>query len=141
MTQDDLDALAGRLVDLATSLLAESHEFLPVAMAVSKAGDIEVIAPNILSDAPNTPSSVSQANLDGIRSIRDSVRAYGEAVNVRLPTLDSDGIDIALEHEDGTALSVTFPYVLTQETLEVGRPTASSGETRVWTSVARPTTD
>ena len=79
-------------------------------------------------------SSHRVIRLSELTSRRPSLRAAAVVANTRVPQLDSDAIEVALEHVDGQALRVLLPYVKRRfrRGVEYGLMNAASGSRRVW---------
>jgi hypothetical protein len=71
---------------------------------------------------------------DAVRELRDGLRAAAVAVDVTLPQTDGEGIDITVEHREGIAINLVFPYRATPDgSYQLESPSASRESLRVWT--------
>lgn len=133
--QADLDDLVDAAVDFALQRIASAGEFLPFALAVSNEGQRQAIAPNYPrgQDLPIGDQLVAQWR--AVADLKDSLRAAAVALNVTLPERNRDGIEITVEHRDGVAIGLIFPYTIDADgEVELVAPTAHREEPRVWTA-------
>jgi hypothetical protein len=131
--QDDLDGLVDAAAEFALQRIAAAGEFLPFALGVSVAGERQVLQPNY--PAGNHAPVVDQlvSCWDAVCELRDGLRAAAVTVNVTLPQADGDGIDVTVEHREGVAINLVFPYRATPDGgYELEPPSASRESLRVW---------
>ncbi|OBH20919.1 hypothetical protein EHH44_08595 [Mycolicibacter terrae] len=131
--QADLDGLADAAVDFALESIAASGEFLPFALAVSVDGDREVIAPNYPTSAELTVVEQLAAHWRAVTEVKDSLRAAAVALNVTLTERRCDGIEISVEHREGAAIGLIFPYTIGADgAAELESPSAHAMSPRIW---------
>jgi hypothetical protein len=133
--QADLDDLVDAAVEFALERIASVGEFLPFTLAVSTQGDRQAIQPNYPrgEDLPVTDQITAQWR--AIADLRDSLRAAAVAVNVALPEVNRDGIEISTEHREGVAIGLILPYAIGSDGRpELVAPSAHREERRVWTA-------
>lgn len=131
--QADLDDLVDAAVDFALRQLDADGGFVPFTLAVGNAGDKQVIQPNYVGEAE--PDAVQQlsAQWDAVARVRAGLRAVAVAVDVRLPETGGDAIEVVVEHREGIAIGMLFPYSRTPAGgYEVASPSAFAEKRRVW---------
>jgi hypothetical protein len=71
---------------------------------------------------------------DGLRSQRDQLRAIAVVSDVRLS--DSDAIRVELEHKEGPAMAVLFPYSRSRirQRVDFGGLSAAPADPQVWSA-------
>ncbi len=130
--QQDLDDLLGAALGFAQRQLASHGEFYPYAIAIRTDGETEMI-PGLRADADRRPSSahVLAACLSVLSNRQAEIRAAAIVVDVHLPDLDQDAIEVSLEHAEGQALRVLLPYARHGD-IEYGPIRASDTDRRIW---------
>jgi hypothetical protein len=131
--QDDLDGLLDASLPFAQEMLDKHGEFFPYALAVSASGETMQMAGDPGEGASSPPSvAVLQTLVDGLRAVRDTLRASAVVSDVRLS--DSDAIRVELEHAEGEAIVVLLPYrrKRLRRGIEYGETSASQGERQIW---------
>lgn len=132
--QADLDGLTDAVVDFALASIGAHGEFLPFALAVSVDGEREVIAPNYPTSAQLTVVEQVAAHWRALAEVKNNVRAAAVALNVTLPERNRDGIEISVEHREGVAIGLIFPYTIDANgTVELEVPSAHTVDARLWT--------
>lgn len=129
--QADLDGLTDAAVNLALETIAARGEFLPFALAVSVDGERQVIAP----DYPTSAAVVEQlaAHWRAVTALKDSLRAAVVALNVTLTDPHRDGIEVSVEHREGAAVGLIFPYTTGADgAVELQAPSAHAMNPRLW---------
>jgi hypothetical protein len=131
--QADLDDLVDAAVEFALERIASAGEFLPFTLAVSTQGDRQAIQPNYPRGEGLPITEQIAAQWRAVSDLRDSLRAAAVAVNVTLPEVNRDGIEISTEHREGVAIGLVFPYAIGSDgSPELVAPTAHHEERRVW---------
>lgn len=131
--QADLDELVGAAVDFALRQINADGGFLPFALAVGVAGDKQVIQPNYAEGAELDAAQQVSAQWDALGEVRHGLRAVAVAVDVRLPEAGGDAIEISVEHREGIAIGMLFPYAQTPTgDYDAESPSAYSESRRVW---------
>lgn len=131
--QADLDGLTEAAVDLALESIAARDEFLPFALAVSVDGERAMIAPNYPASAELTVVEQLAAHWRAVTAVKDSLRAAVVALNVTLPDRRRDGIELSVEHREGAAIGLIFPYTIGADgAVEVEPPSAHAMSARLW---------
>lgn len=134
-SQADLDGLLNVALGFAQQQLTEHGEFFPFAVGVTTAGEAEMIAarPDITDEQPRS-ADVIDACLDQLAARRGELRAAAVVSDVHLPDLNTDAIDVALEHAEGQALKLQLPYSKRQfrNNIEYGQLRAAPSSLRVW---------
>ena len=133
--QADLDELVDAATGFALEQVASSGEFLPFALAVSNGGERQAIAPNYPRgrDLPIAEQIASQWR--ALTDLKDSLRAAAVAVNVRLTVANQDGIEITVEHREGVAIGLIFPYTRGADgAYQLETPSAHRENPRIWVS-------
>lgn len=133
--QQDLDTLLDTALGFAQQQLDRHGEFFPYAVAIDTSGQVETIAarPDSTDERP-TSADVIESCIAAVISQRDYTRACCIVADVRVRDLDSDAIQVDLEHTDGQALTVLLPYVKKRlsRKIEYGQLRARSGQRRIW---------
>lgn len=131
--QADLDGLTEAAVDLALENIAARGEFLPFALAVSVDGEHAMIAPNYPASAELTVVEQLAAHWRAVTAVKDSLRAAVVALNVTLPERRLDGIELSVEHREGAAIGLIFPYTVGADgAVDVEPPSAHAMNARLW---------
>ncbi|MGV0625352.1 hypothetical protein [Mycolicibacter minnesotensis] len=133
--QADLDGLTDAAVDFALENIGANGAFVPFALAVSVDGEHQVIAPNYPASADLTVVEQLAAHWRAVIAVRNGLRAIAVALNVTLPDRRCDGIEISVEHRDGAAIGLIFPYTIGADgTVDLDPPSAHAMNARVWGS-------
>jgi hypothetical protein len=133
--QADLDDLVDAAVDFALERIASAGEFLPFTLAVSTDGERQALQPNYPRGQDVPVGDQLAAQWRAVADLKDSLRAAAIAVNVTLPERNRDGIEITVEHRDGVAIGMIFPYAIDADgEAELVAPMAHREEPRVWTA-------
>ncbi|ORB85185.1 hypothetical protein B1987_16895 [Mycobacterium kansasii] len=133
--QADLDELVDAATGFALDQVANAGEFLPFALAVSNGGERQAIAPNYPrgSELPIAEQIATQWR--ALTDLKDSLRAAAVAVNVRLTEANQDGIEISIEHREGAAIGLIFPYARDSGgAYQLEAPSAHREHPRIWVS-------
>ncbi len=131
--QADLDGLTDAAVNLALETIAARGEFLPFALAVSVDGERVVIAPDDPTSAKSTVVEQLAAQWRAVTALKDSLRAAAVALNVTLSDARRDGIEVSVEHREGAAIGLIFPYTTGAEgTVEMEPPSQHAMNPRLW---------
>ena len=133
--QDDLDGLLDAMLGFGQQQLAKYGEFFPFAAAVSRDGDVELIAaPSNPRDNDPLSADVLDACVTALKSKRGAIRAGATASDVQLRSpIEGDAIQVDLEHAEGHALTVVLPY-RKKRLGEIDYDTirAHAGKHRIW---------
>ena len=133
--QADLDDLVDAAVDFALERIASAGEFLPFTLAVSTDGDRQALQPNYPRGQDVQIGDQLAAQWRAAADLKDSLRAVAVALNVTLPQSNQDGIEVTVEHREGIAIGLIFPYTAGSDGgPEVAAPSAHREEPRVWTA-------
>ncbi|BBX11006.1 hypothetical protein MNVM_00870 [Mycobacterium novum] len=131
--QADLDGLTDAAVNLALETIAARGEFLPFALAVSVDGERQVIAPDYPTSAKLAVVEQLAAHWRAVTALKDSLRAALVALNVTLTDPHRDGIEISVEHREGAAVGLIFPYTTGADgAVELQAPSAHAMNPRLW---------
>jgi hypothetical protein len=131
-SQDDLDRLLNIAIEFAQQMLAKHGEFYPYAAAISENGSPSMIDADLGVENP-TSSSVRDAAFQTLREQRDELRAAAVVTDIRLPELDTDAIQVELEHAEGSSIKILLPYAMKRRgRLEYGQIQAQPGTPKVW---------
>jgi hypothetical protein len=131
--QSDLDKLTDAAVEFALRQLGATGAFLPFTLAVSTGGDTEVVQPNYVRGAELDAAGQLATQWASIEQVKGDLRAVAVAVDVRLAESGKDAIDIVVEHRDGVAIGILFPYVRSGDgDYDVESPSAYSADRKVW---------
>ena len=131
--QDDLDELTEAAVDFALRQLDANAGFVPFALAVGAGGDKQVIQPNYLPDTDPDAAEQLEAQWDAVGEVKGALRAVAVAVDVVLPEKGTDAIELVIEHREGIAIGMVFPYHREAGgEHEAESPSAHSVARRVW---------
>ena len=121
---DDLNALLGSAVDVATDLLADATEFAPFALAMRR-GDDEIV--HLEPEQPDDdPETIISALEEGLREAAEQGRYRAVAIVSDVTVEDDDGelvtsaIHIAMEHAEEDAVSCVVPYTIGEAEVELG---------------------
>ncbi len=108
---NDLDKLYFAAVEMAKKLLEKNDELFPVGVALMLDGTTEYVGVDaaVLGATP-TATDVIDALYDTFRSFAPTFRAVGMAIDIHIATLDTDAIDVRMEHSEGFGLAVQLPY-------------------------------
>ena len=131
--QADLDGLVDAVADFALEQIAASGSFSPFTLAVSTDGERQAIQPNYPRDRDLEVGEQLAAQWRALVDIKDSLRALALAVNVVLTDTNTDGIEVSLEHREGVAIGVIFPYAVGADgDYELQSPSAHRANLRFW---------
>ncbi|WP_431965217.1 hypothetical protein [Nocardia sp. bgisy134] len=125
--QGDLDGLLDTALTMAEQRLSERGEFYPFALVVNRSGGTEIVAAGT-----GSAQHAQELNVRAVVGMRAEIRAAALVVDVRLPESGGDGIDVHLEHAEGTALSVLEPYRVEHGEVIAGGLEAFSAQRRIW---------
>jgi hypothetical protein len=131
--QSDLDALLNAALPFAQQMLAKHGEFFPYGVAMTRDGQIAMIAGYTGTEKP--PSSEVLAVLyEGLRTKAEENRAAAVVADVRLRDEGTDAIQVEVEHHEGIALKLFLPYRKKRfgGKLETGEMRGEAGERRIW---------
>jgi hypothetical protein len=131
--QADLDELLNASLGFAQQQFASDGEFYPYAAAIRLDGETETIAapPGTPSEYP-AAADIIAACLAELTARQQTIRAAAIVVDVRLPELGSDAIEVSLEHVEGQALRVQLPYSKRRRNISYGPVRASADSRRIW---------
>jgi hypothetical protein len=133
--QADLDELVDAAVGFALERIASAGEFLPFALAVSAGGERQALQPNYPHGHDRQIADQLAAQWAALIDVKDSLRAAAVAVSVTLTEANRDGIEITVEHREGVAIGLIFPYLVDADrTCDLETPSAYPEEPRIWTS-------
>ena len=111
--KQQLDRLYAHLVGFAHQTLEKYGEFYPFAATIDRSGEIRQFMAHTGSEHPPSQELIDLTRV-GLRRDRANYVAAGLCYDVRIrPTADASAVDaicIALEHEDGLAVTVFEPY-------------------------------
>jgi hypothetical protein len=117
----------------AQQMLAKQGEFFPYGVAMSRDGQIAMIAGYTGTEKP--PSTEVLAVLyEGLRTKAEENRAAAVVSDVRLRGEGTDAIQVEVEHREGIALKVFLPYRKKRlgGGLATGEMRGEAGERRIW---------
>lgn len=133
--QGDLDALLDAAIGFAQQQLADHGEFFPYAVAVTATGETEMInaRPDPIDEHPASVDVIA-ACIERLRERQAELRAAAIVSDVRLPDLNTDAIDVALEHVEGQALRVQLPYAKRRlrKDIDYGQLRAQPATRTIW---------
>jgi hypothetical protein len=132
-SQSDLDALLNAALPFAQQMLAKHGEFFPYGVAMTRDGQIAMIAGYTGTEKP--PSTEVLAVLyEGLRTKGQENRAAAVVADVRLRGEGTDAIQVEVEHREGIALKLFLPYRKKRfgGKLETGEMRGEAGERRIW---------
>ncbi|OOK66761.1 hypothetical protein BZL30_8421 [Mycobacterium kansasii] len=133
--QADLDELVDAATGFALERVASAGEFLPFALAVSNGGERQAIAPNYPRGRELPIAEQIATQWRALTDLKDSLRAAAVAVNVRLTEANQDGIEISVEHREGVAIGLIFPYTRGADgAYQLEAPSAHREDPRIWVS-------
>jgi hypothetical protein len=114
-------------------MLAKHGEFFPYAVAMSRNGEIAMIAGYTGTEKPPS-AEVLGILYEGLRSKAEENRGAAIAADVRLKGEGTDAIQVEVEHREGIALKVFLPYRKKRfgDGLETGEMRGEAGERRIW---------
>lgn len=131
--QADVDELVDAAVEFALMRIRSAGGFLPFALAVFVGGQIEDIQPNSSGESQLEIADQIAARWRDIAESRDSLRAAAVAVNVTLTEANRDGIEINVEHREGLAIGVIFPYTVgANGAYQLEAPSVHQENARIW---------
>ncbi|MFC8303825.1 hypothetical protein ACFUCV_09105 [Specibacter sp. NPDC057265] len=138
LVQDDLNKLLGTALGLAGDQLSEHGAFMPLAVVLSNAGELSLVAV-----APNTVEGGEEEELDADQMIADlfaaltSQRADNRAAavvcDIHLPEDATDAVHVMAEHATGVGVSAVQPYRQGDGGWEFSEPFLEAGERAIWT--------
>jgi hypothetical protein len=132
IAQRDLDELLGTCLGFAQQQLAEHGEFFPYAAAIRLDGRVEMVAsrPELTSERPESAAVIASCEAT-LTEMREELRATAVVADVR--TSSGDGIQVNLEHVEGSTLVVLLPYSRRRfRTVKYGQLSAASGIPHIW---------
>ena len=128
-----MDALLNAALPFAKQQLTKHGEFFPYGVAMSREGQIALIAGYTGTERPPS-TEVLDILYEGLRSKAEQNRGAAVVADVRLRGEETDAIQVEVEHRDGVALKVFLPYRKKRfgGGLETGPMRAEGGERRIW---------
>lgn len=131
--QLDLDGLTSTAVEFALQQLNAHGQFVPFTLAVSSAGARQVLQPNYATDTEPTAAQQLVAQWSAIEDVKATLRAVAVAVDVTVPEKNESAIQLVVEHREGIAIGLLFPYSRTAGgDYDAGAPSAYPEERRIW---------
>lgn len=131
--QCDLDGLTAAAVEFALAGIKAGGEFRPFALAVSVDGEQQAIAPDFPGSPDLTVLEQLAAHWRAVTEVKDTLRAAVVALNVTLTERRCDGIEFSVEHRDGAALGLIFPYAIGADgAVDVEPPSEHAMSPRLW---------
>jgi hypothetical protein len=131
--QRDLNELLNAVLGFAQRQLENRGEFYPYAAAIRTDGQTEMIAGQPDPDGGDlTANKVMESCMAALMSRQHAIRAAALTANVRIAEVDSDAIEVALEHAEGQALRAVLPYAIQGSGIDYGDLRASIGSRRIW---------
>jgi len=131
--QADLDALLGPALDVAQQQLSQRGAFYPYAVAVSAAGEQEIVTADLEDDLPAS-SAVITALVETLSARRDQLRAIALFADTRAPQLGGDAVRVTLEHREGAVMAVLSPYSrrCLRGGIQYGQLQATAADSYIW---------
>jgi hypothetical protein len=128
-----MDALLNAALPFAKQQLTKHGEFFPYGVAMSRDGQIALIAGYTGTERPPS-TEVLDILYEGLRSKAEQNRGAAIVADFRLQGEATDAIQVEVEHRDGIALKVFLPYRKKRfgGGLETGPMRAEGGERRIW---------
>ncbi|TME87273.1 MAG: hypothetical protein E6I43_03380 [Chloroflexi bacterium] len=128
-----MDALLNAALPFAKQQLTTHGEFFPYGVAMSREGQIALIAGYTGTERPPS-TEVLDILYEGLRSKAEQNRGAAVVADVRLRGEEPDAIQVEVEHREGVALKVFLPYRKKRfgGGLETGPMRAEGGERRIW---------
>ena len=108
----DVDGILDIAFDLAQEELGKRGEFLPFVLTIGTEDDhvsLSMVLPNDHDDQPAAEDVVTACLLD-LQMQRGELRTAAVVSSVYIPELNTDAIDVRVEHVEGLALDVLCPY-------------------------------
>lgn len=131
--QDDLDELTSAAVDFALQQINKHGGFVPFTLAVASTGDKQLLQPNYAVDAKPDAAQQFAAQWSSIHDVKSTLRAVAVAVDVAVPERNQDAIELMVEHREGVAIGMLFPYARAANgDYDVSAPSAYPEERRIW---------
>ena len=133
--QADLDGLLNDSLGLAHFLLERHGEFFPSGMGVRLDGANGIIAPDPSVVGEHADSLAVVATLKRIFSAaKDEHRALALITDVHIAEIESDAVQVLLEHRAGIAIRINAPYTIDSSSGSVsfGELLASPAEPTIW---------
>lgn len=127
-----MDELLNVTLPFAQEQLAKYGEFYPFGAAVSNEGELRMVGAHTGDERPQS-NELLEMTLSGVRKDAAAIRAVAFVADVRVG--GADAIRVEIEHREGHALEVLFPYSREPAAQEIayGQPTAAAAPRRVWT--------
>ena len=126
--QDDIDALVGRSLQVATQLLEQDGQVPLLTCAITSDGEVWVT--RTAADVPDPPNAESL--WFALRELRDNCRTVAVVDDVLV-----DGVKalcVTIEHVSGPCMTIYLPYrkSLFGKKYQYGKPVYEQAERRVW---------
>ena len=125
-----LDEVLNKLLPFAHELLGKYGEFFPFGAAMERDGNLRIISGDTGSEHPPSDEVIALLR-SAMKEARDGYIAIGICYDVRVRTradaAPTDAICVALEHRDGTAVTVLEPYGKRDGVMEYGSLIAQQG--------------
>jgi hypothetical protein len=131
--QADLDGLLDPALEYAEHQLEKRGEFFPFAVTVNADGEIAYVLPALEGARPRSLHVIAVLR-DGFAQERDELRAVAIVAEVEFVSEGGDGIQVELEHAEGTAITLQLPYKKKRfgRGVELGELSASVGTRHTW---------
>src|SRR2546421_11430945 len=107
--QSDMDALLNAALPFAQQQLAKHGEFFPYGVAMKRDGQIAMVAGYTGTERPPS-TEVLDIIYEALRSKADENRGAAVVADVRLSGEETDALQVEVEHRDGIAPKIFFPY-------------------------------
>src|SRR5512146_1039366 len=129
--KDEAELLVNDLLPFARRMLREHGEFWPFGGVLGRDGSITQVGAQTELMADAAPGELVELLEGAFRSdaAQGRIRAAAVVLNVTVRSRgDADAILVRVDHEDGYAVSVYFPYAVSGGEVTTSEPFATEGE-------------
>lgn len=139
--RDELNKLLGTALGIAREQLEQQGAFIPVAIVISDAGELNMVAV-APTEAAGSGMDGAEPQLDADAMVNDLFEALTEqksqlnaaavACDIFLPEESRDAIHVMAEHSTGVGISAVQPYNHDAGHWVFDEPFLEAGEVRIW---------
>jgi hypothetical protein len=133
--QADVDGLLNTALSSAQRMLGKHGEFPPYAFELSEDGETGMVATYPGQGGHSSLADILSLLYDGLGFHSMGLRAVAviSCVRIDLPSMPTDAIRVEIEHREGVAIAVLFPYKKRfGRGVTYGDLQAAAGERRIW---------
>lgn len=138
-TDTDIQTMINKLLPIAEELLIDHGEFFPFGGAMKDGGEVVTLSgiDGLNNDQPPAAEVINMLDLNlriGVENDQYHATAVVVNVNVVPPgkTESTKAIAVTLDHREGFAMTLVFPYILRDGVVELGDLFAKSSDRKLF---------